>query len=90
MHAYLIVSIEAIQKTIHLVPRYSFEYAIRERERKGICDHDRVKLPAVDTNADLLVLLWYNYNRTQPCGLLDWPDETDFRSLLVSSFTRAT
>mgnify|MGYP007105605795 CR=1 FL=1 len=78
----MIIAVETIQKAIHFVPNYDVEYTICEWKGEGICDRVHVKLPVVDTHMDFPVLLWYNYNWTQPCGLLNWPDKPHFQEFI--------
>ena len=48
MHTDLVISAEAVQEVVHLMPCYGVQHVVRKWQGKHVCDCDDVKLSIID------------------------------------------
>ena len=75
MHSNLIIVVEPIKKAITIVAGHRIEDDVHERKGKCVRDRGDVKFSVIYENSNLIILLWDDDDRAEPCGPFYRSDE---------------
>mgnify|MGYP006889208965 CR=1 FL=1 len=78
MHADLVISAEAVQEAVHLMPCDDVQHAIRKWQGERVCDYDGVELSIIDAYPYLPIFLRDYDDGVEPCRPFYRSYERDF------------
>ena len=89
MHADLVISADAVQKTIHRMPHDSVQHTVCKRYGENVCDYHGVKFSIINVDPNFLVFLGDEDYGAEPCRPFYWSRMNPIlNNLSISSFTR--